>query len=293
MRICLMLVLSAFLSACSLYPDHGEGGFAEHAIELIDPVSYGQPLGPEHGLMFEFELLRRQLDILVLEGAKMCFPATVVKAKQNQNRIARQIDGGLEYDASNDMLIQREILLRLERQLDYVTKANICEPHPLTRHYADNRYEFLEHLHHGEMVHQHPSPALAQAAAKQGKQTADKMALSDIMDLLNADNQFAFDSEEINPKYLGRLAKASHALQHWPEVDIVIHGHADEMGSSASNLKLSQARAEMVQRYLLIFGIDAERISILAKGESEPYVPGTEPHIRLINRRVYIELKGE
>jgi len=89
----LSVVLTVLLSGCSAFPDYGRGGMAEHHIELLDPFYTDEPLGEEHGLRFEFELVRQQLAVLVLEGADLCFPATVIEAKNFEARIAREIYG--------------------------------------------------------------------------------------------------------------------------------------------------------------------------------------------------------
>ena len=115
------------LTACSNWPIEGLGGMAEHHQQTLSPIfQSGKPLGSEHGLLFDLELTSRHLDMLVLEGAELCFPATVVQAKQRQNRISRELQGNLKYDAANDIIIQRNLLARLERQLDYVKQNDVC-----------------------------------------------------------------------------------------------------------------------------------------------------------------------
>ncbi len=59
-----------------------------------------------------------------------------------------------------------------------------------------------------------------------------------------------------------------------PEQKVVIAGYADKKtGSSAYNMKLSQRRAEAVQKVLVDkYGIDASRLSIKANGSDvQPY----------------------
>jgi len=190
----------------------------------------------------------------VLEGAELCFPATVVQAKTRQNRIAREIAGGLLYDAANDIIIQRRLLLRLERQLDYVNGQQLCrlpESLPLTKP--------------GELGEQ-------------------------IQQLLNHDNQFATDSFALNPKYMAQLAQAAVLLKKAPGYHLLITGHADDRGDQDYNRKLSSQRARQVARYLQIFGIAETRIRLSAVGEDDPLFAGQEAQVRLVNRRVSIEL---
>ncbi|MEE8378812.1 MAG: OmpA family protein [Gammaproteobacteria bacterium] len=253
-----LLVSVIGLFGCTVWPPAGQGGMAEHRLESLTSVSPDQPLGPEHGLRFEFDLVLRHLDVLVLEGAELCFPATVAQAKQRQDRITRELLGGLEFVAANDLTIQTNLLARLEGQLDYVKQHDVC------------------------LI-----PVIA------GQETPQKTATY-IYDLLNSDNQFAFDSSEINPKYLGRLAEAAQLVAKQPDYHLYITGHADAIGEQAYNHELAIERAHKVGRYLQILGIPAERMKFDTVGSEQPLFNANnaknQSHVRLVNRRVSIEL---
>ncbi|MCP3870952.1 MAG: OmpA family protein [Gammaproteobacteria bacterium] len=254
LTIIFILLGSLGLSGCVSWPSKGQGGMAEHNPVILSPAMPDQPLGPEHGLRFDLDLVQRHLDVLVLEGAELCFPATVVQARQRQNRIARELQGGLDFDAANDLIVQRKLLARLERQLDYVRQQQVC---------------IL------------PVTAAQERPGDMGKR---------IHDLLNSDNQFAFNSPELNPKYVGRLAEAAQLLLVHPGYQLKVTGHADARGTESHNRDLSMARARKVGRYLQIFGLEPERIKIDAVGSDSPLFDGKEPQVRLTNRRVSIEL---
>ncbi len=247
-RLATTLLISAALglSGCASWPVPGTGGMAEHRLESADPA--------HRGLGLELELMQRHLDLLVLEGAELCFPATVVQARQRQDRIARQLQGDLGVDAANDLIVQRRLLARLERQLDYVKAEDVCVL---------------------------PTHAGQQRPGDMGKR---------ILELLNSDNQFAHDSPELNPKYIGRLAEAARLLRDQPGYQLRITGHADATGDQAHNQQLSLARSRMVSRYLQIFGLNAKRIQVDAVGSEMPLFDGSAPQVRLTNRRVSIEL---
>ncbi|GAB5465496.1 MAG: hypothetical protein Kapaf2KO_09320 [Candidatus Kapaibacteriales bacterium] len=70
------------------------------------------------------------------------------------------------------------------------------------------------------------------------------------------------------------------------EVKIRIEGHTDDVGSSASNIKLSKDRAEAVQDYLIKKGVKPQRLSSKGFGESKPISKGKTAADRKINRRV-------
>ncbi|HHF0557759.1 TPA: OmpA family protein [Vibrio antiquarius] len=255
------LVVGMFGCSSFDYPDHGKGGLAENYQDIsienyqFSPVMPDEPLGPEHGLRFDWQLTKLHLDALIQEGARWCFPAAVVQALEKQNRIARELEGGLLLDAANDLVIQRRRLNQLEQQLDYVLSQTTCTP-------PDD----IEALR------------------------SDLNVVAEIYALLNIDNQFAVDSAEINPKYMGHLAEAAYILRDHPNLTLVVTGHADVTGAPDYNQKLAQARAEQVKRYLTVFGITSERVTTKSVGDNLPLYEGETPAVRLTNRRVSIEV---
>lgn len=255
------LSLSVLVLGCTSYPEHGTGGLAESYDSMnyqnsdFSPVMPDEPLGPEHGLRFDWQLAKLHLDALIQEGARWCFPAAVVQAIEKQNRIARELQGGLLLDAANDLVIQRKRLNELELQLDYVTSQARCEP-------PKNENQFRMQL---SIVQQ-------------------------LYDLLNVDNQFAHNSIEVNPKYMGKLAEASYILKDNKSLELIVTGHADATGSEEYNDKLALGRAQQVERYLTIFGLSPSRIKAVSVGETVPLFEGESEGTRLTNRRVSIEV---
>ncbi|WP_213865061.1 OmpA family protein [Vibrio crassostreae] len=255
------LSLSVLVLGCTSYPEQGTGGLAESYDSInyqnsdFSPVMPDEPLGPEHGLRFDWQLAKLHLDALIQEGARWCFPAAVVQAIEKQNRIARELQGGLLLDAANDLVIQRKRLNELEVQLDYVTSQARCEP-------PKNENQFRMQL----------------------------SVIQQLYDLLNVDNQFAQDSTEVNPKYMGKLAEASYILKENKSLDLIVTGHADATGSEEYNDKLALGRAKQVERYLTIFGLSPQRIKAVSVGETVPLFEGETAGTLLTNRRVSIEI---
>ena len=73
---------------------------------------------------------------------------------------------------------------------------------------------------------------------------------------------------------------------------IVAVGHTDSVGTDAYNQKLSIRRAESVKKYLVSKGIEAKRIYVEGKGESQPVADNKTAEGRAKNRRVQIEAIG-
>ena len=256
LRTLAVIAATTLIFGCSSYPDEGQGGLAEQYLQSsFSPVMPDEPLGPEHGLRFDWQLAKLHLDSLIREGARWCFPAAVVQAVEKQNRIARELEGGLLVDAANDLVIQRKRLNELEQRLDYVTAQANCVP-------PQDEQQFQQHL-----------------------STVDSL-----FELLNVDNQFAHNSTEINPKYMGHLAQAANVLRTHPTLTLRVTGHADADGSSQYNETLAMGRAKQVKRYLTIFGLEPNRVQTQSVGDTLPLFEGDSAGVKLTNRRVSVEV---
>jgi len=73
-------------------------------------------------------------------------------------------------------------------------------------------------------------------------------------------------------------------------MQIEVGGHTDSIGSEASNVKLSQDRADAVRNYLISKGIDATRISAVGYGEALPVADNKDEKGRALNRRTEIRI---
>ncbi len=77
---------------------------------------------------------------------------------------------------------------------------------------------------------------------------------------------------------------------------IVLRGHTDSRGSDGDNLVASRIRAERVRDYLVERGVEKQRVTVIALGETRPEVPnahedGTDdPEGRAKNRRVEVSI---
>ena len=80
---------------------------------------------------------------------------------------------------------------------------------------------------------------------------------------------------------------------------IIVNGHADRLGSTQYNQKLSEKRADAVRAYLVSKGIDASKVETLGFGKTLPVkgCPDQKDRKGLIeclspNRRVVVEVQG-
>jgi chemotaxis protein MotB len=89
------------------------------------------------------------------------------------------------------------------------------------------------------------------------------------------------------------LDQVSTVLNHFPENQIVVEGHTDDLsmglGRISDNWQLSALRATSVVEYLVTArGIDPSRLSAAGYGEYKPLVPNISEANRRLNRRVDI-----
>lgn len=95
---------------------------------------------------------------------------------------------------------------------------------------------------------------------------------------------FDFDKANIKYQYYDNMAGMAKLLKANPELNMVLVGHADHQGNEQYNERLATRRAEAVRDHLIkIYNIDAARLTIETKGETDPLAQPTHP---AQNRRV-------
>jgi outer membrane beta-barrel protein len=99
---------------------------------------------------------------------------------------------------------------------------------------------------------------------------------------------FQTGSAELLPQSRRVLDEVGQALLERPDIDIEIQGHTDSVGSSATNLRLSEQRARAVFTYLVSVypGLDRDRFTVRGYGESRPIATNDSADGRALNRRV-------
>ncbi|MFK7750597.1 MAG: OmpA family protein [Kordia sp.] len=78
-------------------------------------------------------------------------------------------------------------------------------------------------------------------------------------------------------------------LAKYPSKTVEIIGHTDSNGDAAANLWFGKERAKSVMQYFISQGIDANKLTISSKGETEPIAPNDKEGQRL-NRRIEINI---
>ncbi len=113
--------------------------------------------------------------------------------------------------------------------------------------------------------------------------------------IINIDDKISFDSGSaaLKPAVLPALEKISRILADYPENQIIVEGHTDNVpiktAQFRNNWQLSTERGLSVLEYLLKHKkLDPTRFSVAGYGEYQPLVPNNSPKNRALNRRVDI-----
>lgn len=101
---------------------------------------------------------------------------------------------------------------------------------------------------------------------------------------------FETGSATLSPLSKYELDNLAEVLRQRPELTIEVGGHTDNTGDDASNLTLSQQRAEVVAQYLYDAGFDAGRVTYVGYGETRPRDTNDTDEGRANNRRTEIKI---
>jgi outer membrane protein OmpA-like peptidoglycan-associated protein len=103
---------------------------------------------------------------------------------------------------------------------------------------------------------------------------------------------FDVSIDELSPGATATLDRVSVAMRRYPLPSADIIGHTDSTGSAATNLELSEQRAQVVLDYLTGAGIDASRLTATGEGENQPIADNSDEAGRAENRRVDFIVKS-
>lgn len=254
------LLATLFISGCTSWPSEGKGGWAEvyppKHVQVADTWYWQR----QAVLWREFEHQKLLLDNLVSQGIKFCMPGQLHQAELMRNRVQRELVAELHADAEQDLLILSHQLAALQRNFNQVARQTHCV-----------RYAMMEQVtFHQDNQHQLVADNQPNAANRQ-TQLGMFTLIKRIEELLNADNQFAFDQHQITPKYQTRVLQASQLLAELSDYELLLVGHTDTQGESGDNYQLGLQRADQVKQALVALGINPYHVITTTQGELTPY----------------------
>jgi outer membrane protein OmpA-like peptidoglycan-associated protein len=103
-------------------------------------------------------------------------------------------------------------------------------------------------------------------------------------------NQTAFEtnSADIKSGFHSTMNKLADVMVRYGKTTLTVVGHTDDVGSNEYNQRLSERRAHSVARYLEEKQVNALRLAISGKGETQPIASNGTEGGRQANRRVEI-----
>lgn len=106
------------------------------------------------------------------------------------------------------------------------------------------------------------------------------------------DALFETNKSDLKPGAQNNFRRLAEALNQRSGRTVVVEGHTDSQGSDAYNLSLSQRRADAVKSYLVNYGVEANRITSVGKGEGFPVATNDTASGRQQNRRVEVIIEN-
>ena len=121
-----------------------------------------------------------------------------------------------------------------------------------------------------------PPPPPAPNPAPGPAPTEDEIFRKKTLEQLNAEKPlgdvfFSLDSTDLGDEARGLLQKNVEWMKKWTTTKVMVEGHADSRGSNEYNLALGERRADAVRDYLVSLGLGADRLTIVSKGEEQPF----------------------
>ncbi|MGF1534689.1 MAG: OmpA family protein [Bernardetiaceae bacterium] len=89
-----------------------------------------------------------------------------------------------------------------------------------------------------------------------------------------------------------QLNQVFELMRENPGLQISLAGHTDIEGSPIQNMKLSELRVEQIKQYLVVKGVDPERIATRPYGATRPLSRARDALSKQQNRRVEFEITG-
>jgi OmpA-OmpF porin, OOP family len=103
---------------------------------------------------------------------------------------------------------------------------------------------------------------------------------------------FEFNKSRLRPDSKAVLDTVVEIMKRYPDMQVELAGHTDNVGSDSYNQKLSESRAEAVRQYLINAGVASGNMTSAGYGEKEPIATNDTEEGRELNRRTELRIKN-
>lgn len=165
-----------------------------------------------------------------------------------------------------------------------ITTAGACSSHTSPTHLVPRRVSIAEETVYAELRSARGDQAMVNVPQEvlDSLVAAKEAELEQLRTELGRPIYFDDNSHALSEEARNTLLKKVAILRANPDVRLRLIGHTAERGSSEYNVTLGLRRAQTVQAFLVIQGIEEERLSILSYGMMRAD-PKADP---AVNRRV-------
>jgi peptidoglycan-associated lipoprotein len=115
------------------------------------------------------------------------------------------------------------------------------------------------------------SATVSTEGLKESKTFTENLLMTSLKEIVEIPNIFfEFGRADLSKESTGALDELIAMMNDNPKIAVLLIAHTDNRGTDAANMLLSQRRAQAVVDYLIINGIDEERLNAKGMGESQP-----------------------
>jgi OmpA-OmpF porin, OOP family len=136
------------------------------------------------------------------------------------------------------------------------------------------------------------SAEISVAAAKSVAEVQENLATILDRSGIQFDTNSAVIKADSLPILDNAVASITKEFAAFPNINIEVGGHTDNVGQASANQALSQSRAQAVLDYLVSKGVDATRLTAKGYGATKPIADNKTEIARATNRRIEFTVSG-
>jgi peptidoglycan-associated lipoprotein len=175
---------------------------------------------------------------------------------------------GVVRDAKTKALISRaEVVLNGS---DGTALKRVTEKDGAFRFRLSSNTEYIAVVRH-EGYFAQKSGTVSTEGLKESKTFTENLLMTSLREIVEIPNIFfEFGRADLSKESTAALDELIALMNDNPKIVISLIAHTDNRGTDAANMQLSQRRAQAVVDYLIINGIDEDRLNAKGMGESQP-----------------------